>query len=268
MMRRTAGLAVGAGLTEGAALALLTDILVPRAGLEALLGVALVGATGLAVPIMTAGFVLYEVRENGRRTQKLVQIRSVMGSIPLPVGGWAMDAELGSLIVQTIHDRRPRLIVECGSGTSTVLTASVLREIGAGKIISLEHDAEYAEKTRRYLRERGLDAWAEVIIAPLVMRDVDGEERRWYDVDVAARIPGMIDMLVIDGPPRRSSTLARYPAVPLLRDRLAPGCVIILDDGNRPDERTIARLWAGLIGGKTHHAPDGKGAWVFELPLH
>jgi predicted O-methyltransferase YrrM len=168
--------------------------------------------------------------------------------------------------VQTIQDRRPELIVECGSGTSTVLAASVLRELGTGKILSLDHDAKFAEQTRENLRQRGLEDWAEVVTAPLVMREVEGDQRRWYDVDLSAWTHGTIDMLVVDGPPRRSATLARYPAVPLLRDLMAPGCAIVLDDGNRPDERAIARKWEPLLGGTSRRARDGKGAWVFEVP--
>ena len=40
-----------------------------------------------------------------------------------------------------------------------------------------------------------------------------------------------------------SGPLARYPALPLLRDRCAPGARFILDDAARPDEKAIINRW-------------------------
>ena len=50
-------------------------------------------------------------------------------------------------------------------------------------------------------------------------------------------------MLVIDGPSGFIQPLSRYPALPMLYDRLAQDAVIYLDDAARPDEREIATLW-------------------------
>jgi predicted O-methyltransferase YrrM len=266
MLRRTAGWALGAGVVVGAGLAYLAELLVPSAGVGSLVAVGLVGAIVLIVQVMGVGILLHEVRESVRGTQMLVNIRPLMGALPLPVGGWAMEADLGNLLAQTIQDRRPRLMVECGAGSSTVLAAEVLQRLGTGRIISLEHEPGFAEQTRARLRERGLESRAEVITAPLVPRDVDGRTQLWYDIDVASQIPDEIDLLLVDGPPRRTSELARYPAIPLLRHRLAAGCVVILDDGNRPDERQIGRAWGKLLSTPAHHSAVGKGAWILKVP--
>jgi hypothetical protein len=34
-----------------------------------------------------------------------------------------------------------------------------------------------------------------------------------------------------------------YPALPLLRDRLAPGCLVVLDDAQREGERWVIERW-------------------------
>ena len=52
-----------------------------------------------------------------------------------------------------------------------------------------------------------------------------------------------IDLVFVDGPPGTTGPLARYPALPVLRDRCAPGARFILDDAARPDERTIINRW-------------------------
>lgn len=267
MLRRTAGWAAGSGLALGLGIAHLVNVGNPAAGMTTSAVALLVGLLVLGVPIMAAGLVLYQLRETGGRTRALINVRPLLGELPVPLGGWAMDPRLGELIVETMQRRRPRLMLECGSGSSTILTAEVLRTFGSGRLISIEHDAVFAEETRQRLRERGLEPWAEVITAPLVPRDVEGTTRTWYDVDVDRQITGQIDLLVVDGPPRRAAELARYPAVPVLRSHFADGCIVLLDDGNRPDERTIARMWAKLIGARARHITSGKGAWVLETTM-
>ena len=65
---------------------------------------------------------------------------------------------------------------------------------------------------------------------------------QWYDDAVvaagldAALQGDLIDLLLVDGPPAYAvgHGLARYPALPVLRDRLAPGATVVLDDVERP----------------------------------
>jgi predicted O-methyltransferase YrrM len=265
MLRRTAGWAAGSGIALGLAIAHLVRVGNPAAGALTIAVSLLAGVLALGVPIMAVGLVLYQMREASGRMHALINIRPLLGDLPIAFGGWAMEPRLGALIVETMQRRRPRLMVECGSGSSTILTAEVLRRFGSGRLISIEHEPGFAEETRTRLLERGLESWAEVITAPLVERDVDGVKYVWYDVDIGKHIDGEIDLLVVDGPPRRASPLARYPAVPVLRTHLASGCIILLDDGNRPDERRIARMWTKLLGARARHDTNGKGAWIVEV---
>jgi hypothetical protein len=50
-------------------------------------------------------------------------------------------------------------------------------------------------------------------------------------------------MLVIDGPPGFIQRHSRYPALPLLRERLADNCTVFMDDAARPDERELVEMW-------------------------
>nr|WP_277605212.1 class I SAM-dependent methyltransferase [Glycomyces sp. L485] len=134
-------------------------------------------------------------------------------------------------------------VLECGSGTTTVIMAYAMRSLGSGTVTALEHDPRFAELTRRELTVRGLADWAEVVDAGLSEVEVDGDLWRWYDT---AAIPsGELDMLLVDGPPADTGLQARYPALPLLADRLAGYAVVVLDDANRPDERAITERWTG-----------------------
>ena len=50
-------------------------------------------------------------------------------------------------------------------------------------------------------------------------------------------------MLVIDGPPGFLQKHSRYPALPMLNERLAEYCAVFLDDAAREDEQELVRRW-------------------------
>jgi predicted O-methyltransferase YrrM len=156
--------------------------------------------------------------------------------------GWAASPDLLALLVSVVHERGPVTVLECSSGLSTVLLAACMRNRGKGRVLSLEHDTAYAQKTRDLLSLHQLEDWAEVIYAPLVDFSMDGWSGKWYDI--AALEEGLVvDLLVVDGPPKATNSLARYPALPALRSRLAKGATVVLDDADRPDEEELVRRW-------------------------
>jgi predicted O-methyltransferase YrrM len=128
-------------------------------------------------------------------------------------------------------------IVECGSGESTVAIGRLLAERGAGRLYSLEHDPHWLAETAARLERDGAGERVELLRAPLR----DG----WYDAAAVERLPEAIDLLLVDGPPGDESAdgLARYPALPRLARRLAPGALVIVDDIHRPGERAIVERW-------------------------
>lgn len=162
-------------------------------------------------------------------------------SLP-PTRGWAGSPDFLLQLARHAQLARPRVVVECSSGASTIVLARCLQLLGAGQVYSLEHDPLYAAQTRAELARHGLSNWAQVLDAPLRTQALSGQHWPWYAVE---RLPAglAIDLLVIDGPPQASGTLARYPAGPLLFPRLAPGAAVFLDDAARPDEQAILRRW-------------------------
>lgn len=160
---------------------------------------------------------------------------------------WAITPDFARVLYLEVIENERTQIVECGSGSTTVILAYALRALGKGRVYSLEHEAEFVEATRRTLAEHGLSEWAEVIHAPLVDVDIDGTSWRWYD---PSTVPdGTIDLLLVDGPPGPTGPLARYPAMPVLADRLSPDAVIMLDDADRDEERAIKKRWMSEFEG-------------------
>lgn len=105
----------------------------------------------------------------------MVNIKPLMGTYPSPIGWWGVDAQFAELVAREILDRKPNLVVECGSGSSTVLVAECLERNGSGRVISLDHDPEFAALTRSRLTWQLSGKLAEVVAAPLAPRKIDGK---------------------------------------------------------------------------------------------
>lgn len=154
---------------------------------------------------------------------------------------WSAGADFLQILVDQVHERQPARILECSSGLTTLFMARACQLVGAGRVTSLENGARFAQATRMALESYGLDAWAEVMDAPLIDTPLGKQCWQWYDL--AALKADAVDMLVIDGPPGFLQPMSRYPALPRLAGHLAPGAVILLDDAARPDEQTTVARW-------------------------
>lgn len=162
---------------------------------------------------------------------------------------WSASPDFLKLIVEHCLEHKPATIMECSSGLTTVMLARCCEMNGAGHVYSLENGPEYAAKTRDHLARYALEQ-ASVLDAPLTPYEINGATYQWYGSD---EIPDRsIDMLVIDGPPGFIQQHSRYPALPLLRDKLADGCVVFMDDAARPDEQAIVKMWQAQYPGLTH----------------
>ncbi|MDA0566567.1 class I SAM-dependent methyltransferase [Streptomonospora sp. S1-112] len=183
--------------------------------------------------------------------------------------GWAASPDVMRVLVRLIDERHPKLVVECGSGASSVWLGYALRRSGGGRLIALEHDARYAELSRQLVRDHGLDDIVEVRHAPLTdwTPDTAGEDdartQPWYDTTAVEDLHD-IGLVFIDGPPEATAAEARYPAVPVLMPRCAPDAVLVLDDAARPDERAISDRWVADYPELTAREEAAeKGARVF-----
>lgn len=184
----------------------------------------------------------------------------VVGSAPLPPpGGWAASTDLLGETLRTLALHPAQLIVELGSGLSTLVLAAALRRQGGGRLVSIEADADYLLRTRAQLALHGLDAWVELRHAPLRQIEFEGVARPWYDTAQLIDLR-QIDLLFIDGPPTALRRDIRYPALPFFWERLAPGAVVLLDDANRRAERRIAQLWQRRYPAHYEHLSLEKGA--------
>ena len=193
-----------------------------------------------------------EMEDKLAETQGLVQLGNLAPPFPLPFGGkYALTADAAAVLGRQVLQLRPRVVVELGSGVSTVLVARLLQSIGGGRVVSLEHDAAWAAETRNHIRAAGLEDFASVIEAPLSRQMLDGKAYQWYDVANVPNDLGPVDLVIVDGPPQRIDPggLPRYPALPMLLPRLSERAELFVDDFKRSPEQEMVRLWVERFPG-------------------
>jgi len=157
----------------------------------------------------------------------------------------AASPDLLMHVLRIIRADAPRNIVECGSGTSTVAFAMLLKALGQiGHIFAIENDKEYAELVREQLKDRGLEEMVTLIVAPLTEKTYSDLDHpiRWYDIDKSL-LPDSIDLLFVDGPEGTFQRFSRYPAGPEFIPLMSANGKIILDDAARPDEAEMLEMW-------------------------
>ena len=181
-----------------------------------------------------------QVWHSYRQSEALQQLFALLKfSAPIPpTRSWAASPDLLLTIADLVRTRKPRLIVELGSGVSTLIVAKA----GARKVISIDNSAEFAEKTRDMLKAHKVRG-VEVRVAPLKAH-ASGVD--WYDT---AKLKDLkkIDMLIIDGPPGSKNPDARKPALKELLAKLSPNVVVVIDDVNRKGEREMAEAFAKAL---------------------
>ena len=161
---------------------------------------------------------------------------------PLPVTeNWSAAPDFLKIISDYCLEHKPEVIVECSSGTSSIVLSQCCKLNNPGHVYSLENGREFVDKTRQHLTEHQLDGYCDVINSPLIERNLNGELYQWYDLKDLPE--DKIDMLVIDGPPGFIQKKSRYPALPLLYGSLKQNCIVLLDDAAREDEKEIIKLW-------------------------
>ncbi|WP_086820856.1 class I SAM-dependent methyltransferase [Allokutzneria sp. NRRL B-24872] len=155
------------------------------------------------------------------------------------------------------------VLVECGTGPSTIVLARLLARRGYGRLLSIDNDERWTTYAETQLRREGLHGVAKVVHAPLA-ENANG--MRWYSTEVvspavAAYVDqyGLVDMLIVDGPPSTDpgQSMIRYPALPTLRWAMAPGATLVLDDVDRPGELTVAARWQDEYDLITRSDPSG-----------
>ena len=189
---------------------------------------------------------------------------AIKGQLP-PLRGWAASPDVLLRLHTHIMATRPRVVVEFGSGASTLVIADALSQNGTGKLISMEHSDYYGAQTLETLEAEQLQGWVDLRIGDLETWEgehlnPEGAEKpsRWYARSLLDDIE-QVDLLWVDGPPGATCLFSRYPALPALADKLSPHAEVWLDDTIRQEEQDICERWAKDGGFVLSYYPLEKG---------
>jgi predicted O-methyltransferase YrrM len=197
--------------------------------------------------------------------EAVVELRRRFFDVPAPLplsGGWRTAPTTTLRYVDLIADHEPALVVECGSGVSSMWAGHALKAVGGnGRCVALEHDAAFREESVALVTRHGLDERVDVRLAPLRDRS---EGTPWYDARSVEDLQD-IDVLLVDGPPAATAPEARYPALEVLGPRMRTGGLILMDDTARPGEAAIVERWlsTGTVR-MVDSSPDHKGWTLLE----
>jgi predicted O-methyltransferase YrrM len=172
-----------------------------------------------------------------RQTEAFIQLMQLLDfKAPIPgTRSWAASPDLLLTISEIVKKYRPGLVVELGSGVSTLIAS----KSGARKIISIDNSEEFGGKTVALLKEHKVRG-AEIRIAAL---QPYANGSTWYDTSAIKDLK-KIDLLIIDGPPGSKNPEARYPALAEFKEKLSAKAVIVIDDVHREGERKLAENFA------------------------
>lgn len=225
-----------------------------------------------------------------RQVQSFVGMQQYFSTGMLPAfnsegHSWPISADFALFLMQRLVLERYDLVIEFGSGTSTVIVAKTLTMMAdhaktpLTRFVSFEHLDVYYQQTSAYLRQAGLNHAVELMLKPL--KDWCASDDHIYPYysceDALAELAGSADsppqrvLVIVDGPPASTGPQARYPAGPMVVKHFPASCIdFLMDDYVRNDEKEVVQHWstdmkaAGLASAVSNFKFE-KGACLFTV---
>ena len=180
------------------------------------------------------------------------------------LGAWALDARTMELLWKLLWRGEPRIIVEFGSGVSTLLFAvyaSLMfpRKGERGYVISLETDERHKAAVEQRLIDNQLADVSKIL--QLSRGDCGAFELEPLKENLAG---ASIDLVLIDGPsgPRG----CRRDTLPAVLPYCKGGTQWLMDDAFRDGELEFLRIWRDALNIKIDGIfPIGKGFAVGQV---
>ncbi|NWC84186.1 methyltransferase FkbM [Pseudomonas putida] len=175
--------------------------------------------------------------------------------------GWPISPDFALYLVELIDGNNYDLILEFGSGTSTVIIAKTLKRLvrqtpgkRATLQVAFEHLEQYYAQTLNALIQAHANEEVDLVLAPLAPYQApNGTTYSYYDckskltelaVTTKSYESAIKLLVIVDGPPGSTGTHARYPAVPIVLQHFQSAMVdVVLDDYKRADEKEVAQMW-------------------------
>lgn len=208
-----------------------------------------------------------EIANAAKQTQAFVGLQSYLATGELPSlnverQNWPISPDFSFYLAELLEGNRYDLIVEFGSGQSTVLMARILKKLTSRTpknkkksmlLVSFDHLEQYCQKTLQQLQQADLYDLVQLHHAPLVdWQGTDGAKQPYYNcqeilAQLASQYPeknNLCMLVVIDGPPGSTCKHARYPAGPFILEYFKGAQIdFLVDDYIREDEKEVVQRW-------------------------
>jgi hypothetical protein len=152
-------------------------------------------------------------------------------------GPWSIGEDAFAELVRDMTAVHPRVIVEFGSGESSVRLAKAFPD---SRVLSIESSEEFFQRSLDCARRNGVGPpGLSIELRPLRFRCIAGAVYETYE---SGPFPSRIDAVLIDGPPYwtgRGRQACLYDVAAGLR----VGGRVYLDDCQRAQEHLIVRNW-------------------------
>ncbi|MDD2882982.1 MAG: hypothetical protein PHQ58_21430 [Rhodoferax sp.] len=183
---------------------------------------------------------------------------------------WPISPDFAIYLIQLLETNDYDVIIEFGSGLSTVIVAKTLAKMTERRqpkppvaLLSFDHLERYYQQTLAQLTQAGLANAVQLELAPLQPYTApNGNTYPYYTCQAALAAladkhppKGLRVLVLVDGPPAATGPHARYPAAPtVLAAFIGAQIDFLLDDYIRDDEKEIAALWqAELTASQIKH---------------
>lgn len=197
-----------------------------------------------------------------RQIESFLRLQNYCGDrMVLPdMHGWPVSPDLGVYIIRLVEAGGFDVIVEFGSGVSTLLIALALQKAadphakgGSTSFVSFDHLQSYLQQTQAQLHQAQLSESVQLVYAPLVeTAGAQNNPSLYYDCQATLQqLRQSIDkpnpklLVFVDGPPAATGPLARFPAMPAIEQAFEGRAEVhyLMDDYIRQDERNIVDQW-------------------------
>lgn len=206
-----------------------------------------------------------EVTNIARQIEATIGLQSYFATGELPNVNterhkWPISPDFALYLIELIEINKYDIIVEFGSGLSTVIIAKTIDKLSKRRegrksveFISFDHLDKYYQRTCDQLQQAGLRDTVSVEYLPLQdWQGADGVVQPYYKCEsTLAALAKNYDvnqvrvLVIVDGPPTATAKHARYPAGPIILKYFGKARLIdiLLDDFIRDDEKEIVNRW-------------------------
>ena len=164
----------------------------------------------------------------------------------LPFNGGSLRPLGIAYILNEIIMNQRKMVLEFGSGLSTVLMARLIKKNNLNvKIVTVEHNKQWATIIEGYLINEDLLGYVDIIQADLKEMETSLGKVNWYDYETVLK--GVenkkFDLITVDGPPANGKKIrySRFPAFIKMKDFFEEDFCLIVDDANRKGEQKIVK---------------------------